>query len=53
MSRVLAVRWSGADGAYLRFYKRIDEAYTCANKTLLKLLLEEQHLVSRLRCVLP
>lgn len=31
------------------FYKRIDEAYTYANKTLLRLLLEDQHLLSRLK----
>jgi gamma-tubulin complex component 2 len=30
------------------FYKRIEAAYTYANKTLLKLLLEEEHLLSRL-----
>ncbi|GAA5942930.1 gamma-tubulin-complex subunit SPC97 [Sporobolomyces koalae] len=30
------------------FFKRIDTAYTYANKTLLKLLLEEEHLASRL-----
>ncbi|GAA5870431.1 hypothetical protein JCM8547_004030 [Rhodosporidiobolus lusitaniae] len=33
------------------FYKRIDTAYTYANKTLLKLLLEEEHLVSRLESI--
>ncbi|GAA6030912.1 hypothetical protein JCM8097_008932 [Rhodosporidiobolus ruineniae] len=33
------------------FYKRIDTAYTYANKTLLKLLLEEEHLVSRLASI--
>ncbi|GAA6013257.1 hypothetical protein JCM10207_000834 [Rhodosporidiobolus poonsookiae] len=33
------------------FYKRIDVAYTYANKTLLKLLLEEEHLVSRLESI--
>ncbi|BGP42846.1 gamma tubulin complex Spc97/GCP2 subunit Alp4 [Rhodotorula kratochvilovae] len=33
------------------FYKRIDAAYTYANKTLLKLLLEEEHLVSRLETI--
>ncbi|GAA5886444.1 hypothetical protein JCM6882_001641 [Rhodosporidiobolus microsporus] len=33
------------------FYKRIDAAYTYANKTLLKLLLEEEHLVSRLESI--
>jgi len=35
------------------FFKRIDIAYTYANKTLLKLLLEEEHLASRLECVKP
>ena len=30
------------------FYKRIEAAYTYANKTLLQLLLEEEHLLSRL-----
>lgn len=33
------------------FYKRIEAAYTYANKTLLKLLLEEEHLLSRLEWV--
>ncbi|GAA5832026.1 hypothetical protein JCM11251_002792 [Rhodosporidiobolus azoricus] len=33
------------------FYKRIDVAYTYANKTLLKLLLEEEHLVARLESI--
>ncbi|GAA5986639.1 hypothetical protein JCM11641_005172 [Rhodosporidiobolus odoratus] len=33
------------------FYKRIDVAYTYANKTLLKLLLEEEHLVPRLESI--
>ncbi|GAA5992231.1 hypothetical protein JCM10908_001830 [Rhodotorula pacifica] len=33
------------------FYKRIEAAYTYANKTLLKLLLEEEHLLSRLETI--
>ncbi|GAA5900890.1 gamma-tubulin-complex subunit SPC97 [Sporobolomyces salmoneus] len=33
------------------FFKRIDTAYTYANKTLLKLLLEEEHLASRLESI--
>ncbi|KPV72587.1 uncharacterized protein RHOBADRAFT_17795, partial [Rhodotorula graminis WP1] len=33
------------------FYRRIETAYTYANKTLLKLLLEEEHLVSRLETI--
>ncbi|GAA5874140.1 hypothetical protein JCM1840_000364 [Sporobolomyces johnsonii] len=33
------------------FFKRIDAAYTYANKTLLKLLLEEEHLASRLESI--
>jgi len=33
------------------FFDRIDQAYTYANQTLLKLLLEDQHLVSRLRSI--
>ncbi|SCV74426.1 BQ2448_8065 [Microbotryum intermedium] len=31
------------------FFQRIDEAYTYANKALLKLLLEQEHLLTRLR----
>ncbi|GAA5948251.1 hypothetical protein JCM3765_001335 [Sporobolomyces pararoseus] len=33
------------------FFERIDTAYTYANKTLLKLLLEEEHLASRLESI--
>ncbi|GJN93081.1 hypothetical protein Rhopal_006126-T1 [Rhodotorula paludigena] len=33
------------------FFKRIEAAYTYANKTLLKLLLAEEHLVSRLETI--
>ncbi|GAA6060329.1 hypothetical protein JCM10212_000426 [Sporobolomyces blumeae] len=33
------------------FFQRIDTAYTYANKTLLKLLLEEEHLASRLESI--
>ncbi|GAA5853443.1 hypothetical protein JCM9279_007239 [Rhodotorula babjevae] len=33
------------------FFRRIETAYTYANKTLLKLLLEEEHLVSRLETI--
>jgi gamma-tubulin complex component 2 len=32
-----------------RFYKRIEDAYIYANKTLLKLMLEEQELIPHLR----
>lgn len=32
-----------------RFYKRIDEAYTFANKKLLDLLRDDQNLISRLK----
>ena len=37
--------------AYNRFYKRIEDAYIFANKTLLKLMLEEQELIPHLRSV--
>lgn len=33
----------------VRFYKRIEDAYIYANKTLLKLMLEEQELIPHLR----
>ncbi|KAM0786854.1 hypothetical protein ACM66B_002280 [Microbotryomycetes sp. NB124-2] len=33
------------------FYKRIDDAYTYANKTLLRLLIDDQDLASRLRSI--
>lgn len=36
----------------LRFYKRIEDAYIYANKTLLKLMLEEQELIPHLRCAM-
>jgi len=36
----------------LRFYKRIEDAYIYANKTLLKLMLEEQQLIPHLRYAL-
>lgn len=32
-----------------RFYKQIEDAYIFANKTLLKLMLEEQELIPHLR----
>ena len=32
-----------------RFYKRVEDAYIYANKTLLKLMLEEQELIPHLR----
>lgn len=36
-------------GSDRRFYKRIEDAYIYANKTLLKLMLEEQELIPHLR----
>jgi gamma-tubulin complex component 2 len=35
-----------------RFYKRIEDAYIHANKTLLKLMIDEQELIPHLRWVL-
>jgi gamma-tubulin complex component 2 len=32
-----------------RFYKQVEDAYIYANKTLLKLMLEEQELIPHLR----
>ena len=34
-----------------RFYKRIEDAYIHANKTLLKLMIDEQELIPHLRSV--
>ena len=35
-----------------RFYKRIEDAYIHANKTLLKLMIDEEELIPHLRWVL-
>lgn len=36
-----------------RFYRQIEDAYIFANKTLLKLMLEERQLIPHLRSVVP
>ncbi len=36
-----------------RFNKRIEDAYIHANKTLLKLMIDEQELIPHLRYVIP
>lgn len=45
--------FSRVDMSLDRFYKGIEDAYTYANRTLLKLLIEDQQLLPRLRYVIP
>lgn len=41
----------GGTSLMSRFYKRIEDAYIHANKTLLKLMIDEQELIPHLRYV--
>ncbi len=43
------IQWSAFSHIRGRFYKRIEDAYTHANRTLLQLLLQDQQLIPRLR----